>query len=129
MIDLASFISKYLNTPNVGDNSVNTGQCTGLVEVWLDANKQPHIYGNAKDLLANASLKSYKVFHNSPNNYPLPGNIVCWDSSWGNGDGHTAIVVAANPMHLVVFEQNNPTGHAPTVATHDYTGVLGWITF
>ena len=38
-------------------------------------------------------------------------------------------VVAANANQLVVFEQNDPTGHAPTVATHDYTGIEGWITF
>jgi surface antigen len=129
VIDLASFISKYLGVPNTGDNSVNTGQCTGLVEVWLDANKQPHIYGNAKDLPANAPALGYKVVANGPTNFPAPGNIVCWNSSWGGGMGHTAIVVAANADQLVVFEQNDPTGHAPTVATHDYTGIEGWITF
>ena len=129
MTDLASFISKYLGKANSGDNQANAGQCVGLIELWLDANGKPHIWGNAKDLLNNADLKAFKVVHNNPTNVPPAGAIVCWDYTWGAGDGHTAIVVAANSMHLAVFEQNNPTGHAPLVATHDYSGVLGWISF
>ena len=129
MVDLAKFISTYLGLANTGDNPVNKGQCVGLIEVWLDANLKPHIWGNAKDLLANAPALGYMMTENGPDNAPPPGAIVCWDASWGGGDGHTAIVVAANSERLVVFEQNDPDGSAPIVATHDYNGVLGWITF
>jgi surface antigen len=129
MIDLVGFISRHIGVANTGDNPINRGQCTGLVEVWLDENKRPHIYGNAKDLLTNADVAQYRVFHNSPTNFPPPGAIVCWDQTWGAGDGHTAVVVAASSMYLVVFEQNNPEAHPPIVNTHGYSGVLGWITF
>jgi len=129
MVDLATFIAQHLGKANTGDTPQNRGQCVGLVEVWLDANKKPHIPGNAVDLLANADPKVYKKTMNIPTNFPPPGAIVCWNNSWGGGYGHTAVVVAANVMGLVVFEQNDPTGSAPVVATHSYSGVQGWLTF
>ena len=125
--DLAAFITQYLGKANTGDTPGNRGQCVGLIEVWLDANKLPHIPGNAVDLLANADLKVYKRTTNIPTNWPQPGNIVCWNGTWGGGYGHTAIVVAANAMGLVVFEQNDPEGAPPLVATHNYSGVAGWL--
>lgn len=129
MIDLAPFISKYLGVANTGDTPGNLGQCVGLIEVWLDANSKPHIPGNAVDLLANADPKIYKKTANIPTNWPQPGNIVCWNATWGAGYGHTAIVVAANVNLMAVFEQNNPIGSPPVVATHNYSGVQGWLTF
>jgi len=129
MTDLAAFISNYLGKANTGDTPENAGQCVGLVEKWLDANGKPHIWGNAAELLANANPKVYKRTTNIPTNHPPPGAVVCWNSSWGGGAGHTAIVVASNVMGLVVFEQNDPTGSPPVVATHSYNGVQGWLTF
>lgn len=129
MVDLAGFIRAYLGAANTGDTPGNRGECVGLVEVWCDANKKPHIAGNAKDLLTNAPPLQYKLTWNGPDNYPPPGAIVCWGPSWGEDFGHTAIVVASNVMHLAVFEQNNPTGAAPVVATHGYEGVTGWLTW
>jgi hypothetical protein len=110
MIDLATFISQYLGKANTGDTGPNKGQCVGLIEVWLDANGKPHIPGNAVDLLANADPKVYKRTNNIPTNAPPPGAVVCWAA-------------------LVVFEQNDPTGSPPMVATHNYNGVAGWLTF
>jgi hypothetical protein len=127
MFDLATFVAQYLGKGGTGDTAQNKGQCVGLIEVWLDANKKPHIWGNAADLLANADVKAYKRVMNIPTNAPPPGAVVCWNSTWGDGAGHTAIVVAANPHALVVFEQNDPIGSPPVVATHNYTGVVGWL--
>lgn len=127
MKSLNDFVDKYLGVPDTGDTPGNRGQCVGLVEVWCDTNGTPHIAGNAKDLLDNADLKAYKLIHNNPQNYPPPGAIVCWDGSWGAGYGHTAVVLFANVSWLVVFEANNPDGHAPVVATHGYAGVQGWL--
>ena len=128
-MDLATFISALLGQPNVGDTAENAGQCVGLVERWLDANKKPHIWGDAKDLMKNAPPSVFKVTSNQPLNAPPPGSIVCWDSSWGLGHGHTAVVIAANRTRLAVFEQNNPIGSVPIVWTHGYTGVAGWISW
>jgi len=127
VINLASFITMYLGVANTGDNPENKGQCVGLVEQWLDANKKPHIYGNACDLLNNANLAAFHIVRNTPTNVPPVGAIVVWGSSWGGGYGHCAVVVAANVHYLAVFEQNNPESSPPVVATHDYSGVLGWV--
>lgn len=129
MVDIATFIRLRLGVPNTGDTPGNRGQCVGLVEDWLDANLKPHVPGNAKDLLANADRKVYKVTVNAAYNSPPPGAVVVWGGSWGAGYGHTAVVVAANAEWLVVFEQNDPTGALPRVATHTYAGVIGWITW
>jgi surface antigen len=128
-VNLATFIANYLGVPNTGDTIENAGQCVGLVEKWLDENGRAHVWGDAKDLLQQADLKVYKVTRNLPLNAPKPGAVVVWNGTWGAGHGHTAVVVAANRRLLVVFEQNNPVGSAPVVATHGYTGVLGWISW
>lgn len=124
---LLAFIQQYLGKAGTGNTPENTGQCVGLVEVWLAANNKPHIVGNAVDLLKNAPAAAYTVIKNGPVNMPPAGSVVCWDGSWGGGYGHTAVVVAASPMQMVVFEQNDPEGAAPLVATHSYAGVAGWI--
>ena len=128
-MDLTTFVQGYLGKPNIGDTAGNMGQCVGLVEKWLDANNKPHIWGDAKDLMSQAEASVYKVVQNGPTNFPPAGAIVCWGASWGAGHGHTAIVVAANSLYLAVFEQNDPDGSPPTVATHGYSGVIGWMTW
>jgi len=129
VVDLARFISRYLQKGLVGTNPTNTGQCTGLAMLWVKANDKPVIYANAKDLLAQADLTAYLMYKNGPFNSPPPGALVVWGSTWGNGYGHVAVVIAANDMHLAVFEQNDPTGSQPNVATHTYDGVIGWLVF
>lgn len=126
MYDLGKFIAQYLGVGEVGDTAINKGQCVGLVEAWLTANGKAHVWGDAKDLPVNAVSLGMQVVHNTALNFPLPGAIVCWGASWGDGHGHTAVVVAANAMHLAVFEQNNPAGGPCVVATHGYGGVVGW---
>lgn len=121
------FIEEWLGIADSGDTPGNKGQCVGLIELWCDVHQHPHIAGNAVDLLRLADRSAYEVVINNPTNYPPPGAIVCWDSSWGGGFGHCAVVVAAQSMQVVVFEQNNPSGSAPRVATHGYVGVAGWL--
>ena len=124
---LIRFIQGYLGRQNVGTTVPNLGQCVGLVEEWLAVSDKPLLPGNAVDLLASARSAGVATTVNTPTNYPQPGDIVCWDGTWGNGYGHCAIVIAATEMKLAVFEQNDPVGSPPTVATHDYSGVAGWI--
>lgn len=125
--NLGPFINKYLGRANVGDTGPNMGQCVGLIEVWLDSLHTSHIPGNAVDLLGNAPALGYTVIRNNPMNFPLPGNIACWDGTWGGGYGHTAVVIAADVLQLLVLEQNDPEGAGVLVGLHDYSGVAGWI--
>ena len=77
--------------------------------------------------MKNADSSHYSIVENGPTNYPPAGAIICWGSTWGGGYGHTAVVLAATPDEFVAFEQNNPEGSPPLVATHTYSGVAGWI--
>jgi surface antigen len=129
MAEMIAFIQKYLGLKDMGDDDQYASQCVRLIEKWLAANGKPLIGGNAIDLLFMANRSLYHVTMNTPSNYPPPGAVIVWHSTWGGGYGHTAVVVAANAMHVAVFEQNNPTGSLPIVATHDYSGVAGWITW
>lgn len=124
--ELLHFISRYLGAANTGTNPINSGQCVGLVEVWADTIKHPRIAGNAKDMLDLADRQHYEIVANGPSNFPPPGAVVVWGDTWGEGYGHCAIAVAATSMRLVVYEQNDPNGWPPLVATHSYGGVIGW---
>ena len=123
---LLAFIARYLGAANSGTNSVNSGQCVGLVELWCDWIGHPRIAGNAKDMLGLADAAHYEIIANGPVNYPPAGAIVVWGDTWGEGFGHCAIALAATSMRLVVFEQNDPVGWPPLVATHSFGGVIGW---
>ena len=52
-----------------------------------------------------------------------PENKAFWDAT---PSGRVTLWIS-NPAGKAVFEQNDPAGAWPLVATHDYTGVLGWI--
>jgi surface antigen len=127
MYTLAQFVSLYLGEENVGDTVLNIGQCTGLCSVWLDNLGIAHVWGDAKDWLETGSSQGYTVVHNTPTNKPTPGDVVVWDATWGSGYGHVAIAVASNLRYLAVFEQNDPVNSPPVVATHGYSGVIGWL--
>lgn len=134
---LLDFINKYFGQANVGDTPENKGQCTGLCEVFLDVlgKNQPHLWGNAKDLLKNAEAypAKFKVVYNDPNNYaqfPKPGALLVFGSTYGGGLGHCGLVVRANGYSFSLFDANNPTGSRPTLTNyHNYAGVLGWIEY
>lgn len=124
---VAAFIRAYTGKVGVGDTPGNRGQCVGLVEVWTDSLGLPHVWGNAKDLLADAPAASYGVVTNQPTNYPVSGDVVVWGPSWGAGFGHTGVVVSADVMALTVFQQNDPTGSVPHLKRYTYAGVAGWL--
>lgn len=127
-MSLQDFINKYLGVP-CGNTKENFGQCVGLISLWMDNLGIPHEWGNAKDLLSNADTTKFDVIRNDPNNtnqFPLPGDIMVWDKSWGGGYGHTGVISSANGTSFDCFEQNNPG--APKINHHaNYGGVLGWL--
>lgn len=124
---LQSLITRVTAAPGIGDTQGNIGQCVGLVEVWIDQLGLPHVWGNAKDLLEYADPCHYRVVPNAPLNFPLPGDIIVWDGTWGGGFGHCGICVSAAVMHFVAFEQNDPIGSPPHEHEYSYDGVIGWL--
>lgn len=134
---LTQFVAEYINKTGVGNTPQNKGQCTGLVSLFMDILKVPHEFGNAKDLLTNASQSYFEITYNNPkdlNQFPLPGDIMVFDGTWGNGFGHTGLVVSATGSDFRLFEQNDITNQdlngACEVLMHDnYNGVAGWLHF
>jgi hypothetical protein len=124
---LRKFIYEWKGKIAVGDTAGNKGQCVGLVEEWIDTLGLPHVWGNAADLLANADTTHYRKVSNAPTNFPIPGDIVVWDRTWGNGDGHTAICITGAVMSFTAFEQNDPDGSTPHMKLYTYDGVMGWL--
>lgn len=102
-------------------------QCVDLVQFYnRDVVGGARFTGNAKDLINQPGTK-YREIMNSPTNFPKPGSIVVWGSSWGGGYGHTAVVISANPYTMTVLEQNNPYGTGTHTGSHNYQGVVGWL--
>lgn len=128
---LVEFIKQYYDVPNTGDTPQNQGQCVGLVEQWIDSLSLPHVWGNAKDLLANADPNSYDVIYNTPDGIPSFGDIFVFGSNYGGGVGHTGIVVAASANIVSLFEQNDGiNGGTPQFKTYTYgstNDALGWL--
>ena len=122
---LTDFLAKYYNELKTGNTPENKGECVGLISMWVEELGLPHIWGHAKDLLTNADKNHFKVIKNSIDNYPVAGDIVCWDKTWGGGFGHTGVVIVADKYELDVFEQNP---NAPHIIHHpNYSGVQGWL--
>ena len=127
MLNLQDFISKYNGQENVGNTPDNKGECTGLVQVWLQEQGLEHVWGHAKDLLVNASPDVYEVIKNTPDAVPEAGDCIVWTAGFNNTYGHTAIVVKGNVKTFEVFEQNNPLGSPCRLHTYpDYAYVDGW---
>ncbi|MDQ0672926.1 hypothetical protein QFZ36_000487 [Pseudarthrobacter siccitolerans] len=125
---LQGFIYRYTGVAGVGNTPENKGECVGLVQVWDELRGLPHTWGHAKDLLNNADLNAFDVFLNNPTNYPLPGDVLCFNGRWGGGFGHTGVIVSADTNGFTLFEQNNPTGSKPRLVEHpNYSNVQGWM--
>jgi len=63
-----------------------------------------------------------------PNQIPLKGDVIVWDSSFSPPWGHTAVVISANSAGVTVLEQNgNNPGGVSYIKTRGWTGVSGWL--
>lgn len=126
MYDIEKFI-KQVDGKKINTDGADNGQCTAIPHLWQKLNNWPIVMGNAKDTLAHAPSASYRKVDNSADNYPPAGAIMVWGSSWGEGYGHTGVVVSATAHTFEAVEQNNgDNGLAHVVSHPHYTGVLGW---
>jgi len=128
-----AFFNVYNGAYPVGNTPGNTGQCTGLVNVWCDDwLGLSHIWGDAKDMMAWArthadNINDYDVIDNTPTNVPQVGDMVCWNGNVGGGAGHTAIATGnGNVNEFETFDQNWSPTYCHKV-THNYSNVMGWI--
>jgi surface antigen len=128
MITFQEFLNKYNGQTKVGNTPENTGECVGLVAVWIDNLGLPHVWGHARDLINNCDKSAYEVEYNTPTGVPKKGDIIVWSSAMGGGYGHTAISTGTGNVNTFeVFEQNNPTGSNCHLRTYpNYNNVIGW---
>lgn len=122
------FFNQYNGQSNVGNNSVNKGECVGLASVFMDYFNIPHVYGNAKDIFYNAPDEYFTKILNTIDAIPQKGDIICWNGKMGGGYGHIGIDNGnAKQLTLDVFQQNDPTGSNCHVKTYSYDNIIGWL--
>ena len=130
MKTLLQFIADLNGKGNIGNTPENKGQCVGLAFAWILNLGHSHFYGHAKDLYTNAPTSEYTKIKNSPDVYPIAGDIPVWDKSVGGGFGHIAVVIGSNKADdsFTVIEQNNPPNAPCRVHTYtNWKGVIGWL--
>jgi len=134
---LQQFVAVNIGKPNLGDTPQNKGQCVGLIEVWLDALgvNDPHLWGNAIDLLKNADPSKFDVVYNKPGDttqFPPDGAVVVLGAPYGKQPdgtylGHTGLSNKSSGVILRLFEQNDPLNGLPQIRQYDYTSCVGWL--
>jgi len=126
---LNDFIKKYTGV-KCGNTDANFGQCVGLAMLFTESLGIGHTWGDAHSIYSNAKTADFIKIPNSPNAYPVAGDLMCWDSSMGGGYGHIAIVTESNADEdsFTVFEQNSPLGSPPKITKYTkWNGVIGWL--
>ncbi len=123
------FLDTYNGQSGVGNTNENKGQCVGLVAVYIDSLTLPHIWGDAKDLFANADEKFFDKVLNTLEAIPQQGDIIVWSSAFNGTVGHTGIATGtADLKTFEVFEQNDPLGSNSHLKTYpNYKFVIGWL--
>jgi hypothetical protein len=130
---LKDFINKWINKGGVGNTPENKGQCVGLVCVWINELGLDHIWGNAKDLWKNYNPNQFDFVLNTPDAYPIAGDIIVWNENMGGGYGHTAIATGVNQTEgkstdwFEAFSQNDPLGSPCILKKYSYNNVIGFI--
>jgi hypothetical protein len=103
-------------------------QCTDLANGYIrDVLKLPIIeWTDAKDFSSKAGDK-YTYIKNTPEGYPLKGDIVVWSGAIGNGHGHIAVCISGDANQFVSFDQNWSKPLFCAIETHNYMAVDGWL--
>jgi hypothetical protein len=126
-MDVEAFIDE-VNGQLLTVTGKDAGQCTAVPHKWERRLGLPIVYGDAADTFANAPAESYDRIGNAEDNFPLPGDIIVWGTTWGGGYGHTGVVRSADVNSFIAIEQNNPLGSAAHMVAHkNYAGVTGWL--
>ncbi len=107
------------------------GECVDWANIYL-ANVwgQTAIQRNASDW-ATVEVNGFAWTANGLSNYPPAGSLVVWGQSAAaetGPNGHIAVALPADSMHLLTCDQNWPEGRPVSIVQHTYAGVLGWQT-
>ena len=106
-------------------------QCVELINRFVLARGwSPRIYGNARDIFANASGANFDKHPLGDGARPAAGDILVWHGGWG-GYGHVAIVDWVSGDRVGILEQNaSPTGRGVVTISSNYSyGSLAYTGF
>ena len=102
-------------------------QCYDLVNKWSLTLGYSRFSGLRAYDIFGQQPQNYTSISNSPTAVPQAGDIIVWNSSKGNGFGHTAI--ANGVGNTSTFESLDQNWSVPRCVgvKHDYAGVIGWL--
>lgn len=110
-------------------------QCMDLAYIWtalLGAPKASIQQSSANKVWDNASDLTREYFDlipNTPDAIPQDGDIVVWNTKYGQY-GHIGIALSGGTKYRFrVFEQNNPIGTNAHIQERGYTNISGWLRF
>ena len=82
-----------------------------------------NVQGNGRDWYNSpTALAAYKQI--PPGSKAKKGDVACWDSSWGGGYGHVAIVLDDLGSSLKTLTQNPGPAHIDTLGKNGLMGYL-----
>lgn len=130
-ISLESFKKLFENMPADFDGYFGT-QCMDLMHFYVFlclGIEDKSVLSASTAILAftNKYPKYFKKIDNSPDNFPVKGDIVFWKATKTNSTGHVAIILSADAMKFTSLDANYPTGSMPHVVEHNYDNVAGWL--
>jgi len=128
VVNVPSFVDRYNLTVVTAPGGLG-GTCVDLANTYLlEVMHQPHIWADACQW-KNATIKGMGWRDNHPTNYPSIGSLVVWCKNNNvavGAAGHIALVIAADIMSLITFDQNWPPGSPCRLLVHSYSGIVGW---
>lgn len=99
-------------------------QCVDLAQYYAKWLGYPKFTGNAIDIWNQAGTNYERIF-NTPSYVPKAGDIIIWNTQFGNGYGHVAIANGNGTTDWFESLDQNWGSSAAHIVRHNYTGVLG----
>jgi surface antigen len=115
--------AKYIGQ-TIGVTGPDLAQCTAVCHAFQRDNGLPIVYGDAKDTFANAASAGYATIPYKSGLVPPAGSCVVWNSTWGEGSGHTAWVESATAQSFTTISQNDPTGSKVQRRVYGYSNAI-----
>lgn len=117
----------------VTEDDIETPQCVDPVQLYARILGAPRFSGNAQDIY-NQPGDFFTQIANTPDNFPVKGDIVVLSDKFNGTDGHVGISIGKADINTCdLWEQNDPIGHDLQIKTYSYTNaygeiqVLGWL--
>lgn len=126
---LQELITNFTDKRVFFDDENYRGECTQICKIWAKQNGWPIPNSGGTNRAADYKnfTDGYDFIKNTPENFPVAGDIVVWGREVGSY-GHVAIAVTAGPSNeFQVFDQNWPQGSPCRLQVHNYYGVVGWL--